>query len=178
VQLRPDLQAVVHDQARSEAELRLQIAQGKVDYTVGAEARRQQGVAGTGNSLGLFFSTNLPVFNRNQGEIERARQEQQQLAARYRALEATIDTDVDTAYAQYEIARTTVERIEGTLLNKARDVRQITEYSYRRGEASFVEFLDATRAYNETIQTYNEARAEYARTLYLIDSVAGKAATQ
>src|SRR5262245_24081324 len=178
VQLRPDLQAVVHDQARSQAELRLQLAQGKVDYTVGAEARRQQGVAGTGNSLGFFFSTNLPVFNRNQGEIERARQEQQQLEARYRALQATIDNDVDTAYAQYEIARNTVERLEGTLLNKARDVRQITEYSYRRGEASFVEFLDATRAYNETIQTYNEARAEYARSLYLIDSVAGKAATQ
>ena len=178
VQLRPDLQAVVHDQARSQAELRLQIAQGKVDYTVGAEARRQQGVAGTGNSLGFFFSTNLPVFNRNQGEIERARQEQQQLEARYRALQATIDNDVDTAYAQYEIARNTVERLEGTLLNKARDVRQITEYSYRRGEASFVEFLDATRAYNETIQTYNEARAQYARSLYLIDSVAGKAATK
>jgi outer membrane protein, heavy metal efflux system len=178
VQLRPDLQAVVHDQARSAAELRLQIAQGKVDYTVGAEARRQQGLAGTGNSLGLFFSTNLPVFNRNQGEIERARQEQQQLAARYRAIEASIDTDVETAYAQYDIARNTVQRIESTMLNKARDVRQITEYSYRRGEASFVEFLDATRAYNETIQTYNEARAEYARSLYLIDSVAGKAATQ
>jgi outer membrane protein, heavy metal efflux system len=178
VQLRPDLQAVVHDQARSQAELRLQLAQGKVDYTVGAEARRQQGVAGTGNSLGFFFSTNLPVFNRNQGEIERARQEQQQLEARYRALQATIDNDVDTAYAQYEIARNTVERLEGTLLNKARDVRQITEYAYRRGEASFVEFLDATRAYNETIQTYNEARAQYARSLYLIDSVAGKAATK
>jgi len=178
IQLRPDLQAVVHDQARSAAELRLQIAQGKVDYTVGTEARRQQGIAGTGNSLGLFFSTNLPVFNKNQGEIERARQEQQQLVARYRALEASIDNDVDVAYAQYELARNTVERIEGTMLNKARDVRQITDYSYRRGEASFVEFLDATRAYNETIQTYNEARAEYARSLYLIDSVAGKAATQ
>jgi outer membrane protein, heavy metal efflux system len=178
VQLRPDLQAVVRDQARSASELRLQVAEGKVDYTVGAEARRQQGVAGTGNSLGFFFSTNLPVFNKNQGEIERARREQQQLAARYRALEASIDTDVDTAYAQYEIARNTVDRIEGTMLNKARDVRQITEYSYRRGEASFVEFLDATRAYNETIQTYNEARAEFARSLYLIDSVTGKVATQ
>ena len=64
------------------------------------------------------------------------------------------------------------------MLNKARDVRQITEYSYRRGEATFVEFLDATRAYNDTIQSYNEARAEYARSLYLIDSVSGKVATQ
>src|SRR5262249_45117339 len=156
----------------------LQIAQGKVDYVVGSEVRRQDGLAGRGNSLGFFFTTNLPVFNRNQGEIERARQEQRQLEARYSALQAQIESEVDTAYAQYDIARNTVERIEGTMLNKARDVRQITEYSYRRGEASFVEFLDATRAYNETIQTYNEARAEYARALYLIDSVAGKVATQ
>src|SRR5262245_55536588 len=177
-QLRPDLQAVVHDQARSAAELRLQIAQGKVDYTVGSEARRQQGLAGRGNSLGLFFSTNLPIFNRNQGEIERARLEQQQLAARYRAIEASIDNDVDAAYAQYEIARNTVQRIETTMLDRARDVRQITAYSYRRGEATFVEFLDATRAYNDTIQSYNDARADYARSLYLIDSVSRKVAIQ
>src|SRR3989442_6955182 len=111
LRLRPDLQAMVRDQARSTAELRLQIAQGKVDYTVGSEVRRQQGLAGRGNSLGFFFSTNLPGFNRNQGEIERARQEQQQLEARYRTLQAVIENDVDTAYAQYEIARNTVERI-------------------------------------------------------------------
>lgn len=33
---RPDLDALRRDQARSQAELRLQLAQGKVDYTVGA----------------------------------------------------------------------------------------------------------------------------------------------
>jgi outer membrane protein TolC len=39
------------------------------------------------------------------------------------------------------------------------------EYSYRAGEASLVEFLDAQRAFNDTMQGYNEARAEYARSL-------------
>jgi cobalt-zinc-cadmium efflux system outer membrane protein len=34
--------------------------------------------------------------------------------------------------------------------------------------------LDAQRAFNETMQAYNEARAEYARSLYLLDSVTGK----
>jgi len=69
---RPDLLAAHSDQARSLADLRLQLAQGKVDYTFGAEYRRQQGVNGRGNLLGLFFSVPLPVFNRNQGEIARA----------------------------------------------------------------------------------------------------------
>src|SRR5262249_9576288 len=40
-QSRPDLQAVVRDQARSQAEIRNQLALGKVDYTVGTEYRRQ-----------------------------------------------------------------------------------------------------------------------------------------
>jgi cobalt-zinc-cadmium efflux system outer membrane protein len=35
--------------------------------------------------------------------------------------------------------------------------------------------LDAQRAFNETMQSYHEARAEYARALYLLDSVTGKA---
>jgi cobalt-zinc-cadmium efflux system outer membrane protein len=54
-------------------------------------------------------------------------------------------------------------------------VRATTEYSYRRGEASFVEFLDAVRAFNETMQSYNEARAEFARSLYTLDSIGGAA---
>jgi outer membrane protein, heavy metal efflux system len=60
------------------------------------------------------------------------------------------------------------------MLNQARDVRNITEFSYKRGEARLVEFLDAQRAFNDTMQGYNEARAEYARSLYLIEATAGQ----
>ena len=60
------------------------------------------------------------------------------------------------------------------MLQQAREVREITEYSYRRSEATLIEFLDAQRAFNETIQSYNDARAEYARSLYLIDSATGQ----
>ena len=172
---RPDLRSIQRDQARSLADLRLQLAQGKIDYTVGTEYRRQQGLAGRGTSVGVFFSTNLPVFNKNQGEIERARQEQRQIEARIKALTALIQTDVETAYMQYTNALTALARLEGSMLAKARDVRQITDFSYRRGEATLVELLDAQRAYNETIQSYNESRAEFARSLYLLDSASGKA---
>jgi len=173
---RPDYQAMLRDQARSVAELRSQIAQGKVDYTVGTEFRRQQGIAGTGNSLGFFFSVPLPVFNRNQGEIARAREERQQVEARTRALEAVIRNELNAAWRQYDTARSLLARIEGEMLDQARSVLASMEYSYRAGEASLVEFLDAQRAFNDTMQGYNEARAEYARSLYLIDSVTGKEA--
>jgi cobalt-zinc-cadmium efflux system outer membrane protein len=176
-ELRPDLRALNRDRERAEAELRSQIAQGKVDYTLGTEYRRQQ-VAAKSNSLGVFFSVPLPVFNRNQGEIERARQERQQIHWRLGALEAAIAAEVETAYQQFLTARSLLEAIEGQMVGQARDVREITEFSYKRGEATLLQLLDAQRAFNETMQAYNEARAEYARNLYLLDAVSGKAVTR
>ncbi len=173
---RPDLKALVRDQARSAAELRLQIAQGKVDYTISGEFHRQ--VAPNqiaGNEWGVFFSAPVPLFNRNQGEIERARQEVRQSEARVRALQADITSEVRSAWQQYATARDLVETIEQHMLAQARDVRETTAYSYRRGEASFIELLDAQRTFNDTMQSYNEARAEYARSLYALDAMTGSA---
>ncbi len=174
LQLRPDLQALGRDQARSAADLRLQIAQGKVDYTVGAEYQRQQGNIREGNQFGISFSVPLPIFNRNQGEIERAQQEQEQIVAKIRALEADIRNEAQNAYQRYTTANDLLRRIETEMLEQAKNVRQTIEYSYRRGQSSFVEFLDAQRAFNDTRQSYNEARADYARSLYLLDAVSGR----
>ncbi|MBI3679280.1 MAG: TolC family protein [Acidobacteria bacterium] len=168
---RPDLQAIRQTQARNQADLRLQLAQGKIDYTTGVEYRRQQAPSGMGNSLGFFFSAPLPLFNRNQGEIARSQREIDQAAAQIRALEARVNGEVTSTWHQYFTSRGLLEDIEQKMLAKARSVRQTTEYSYRRGEATLVEFLDAQRAFNDVTQSYNEARANYARSLYLLDSV-------
>jgi len=174
LEMRPDLRAARTDQARSVADLRLQLANGKIDYTVSGEYHREQGGGLVGNDYGIFFSAPLPIFNRNQGEIARARSQQQQLEAKTRALEADISTDLDAAFTEYTSARGIVERIESQMLAQARDVRATMEYSYRRGEASLVEFLDAVRAFNDTARSYNEARADYARSLYTLDALSGK----
>jgi cobalt-zinc-cadmium efflux system outer membrane protein len=170
---RPDLLALRQDQARSSADIRLQIAQGKIDYTFSGEYHHQQSPLGTGNQYGVYVSVPVPIFNRNQGEVERARQEEHQTEARVRALEADLSSEVQSAYESYAASRDVVQRIEADMLTAARDVRATTEYAYRRGEASFVELLDAVRAFNETMESYNEARADYARSLYTLDSVSG-----
>ena len=135
MRLRPDLNALQREQARTLADLRLQIAQGKVDFTVGTEYHRQYGYV-QGNSMGFFFSAPLPVFNRNQGEIERARREQQQIQARIRALEADIQTEVENAYQQYVTARDLLESIERDMLAQAK--RRPADYGIfvqaRRGQ--------------------------------------------
>jgi cobalt-zinc-cadmium efflux system outer membrane protein len=171
---RPDLRALQRTQARSQAEIRLQLAQGQIDFMVGSEYRRQQGLAGRGNSLGLFFSTPLPFFDRNQGNVARARQEANQSDLRVRQLEQVIVGEIDIASAQYATAETILKTVEEDMLSQARDVRSITDYAYRRGEATLIEFLDAQRAFNETMLAWNEARAEYARSVFLVRATVGE----
>ena len=173
VDQRPDLRAAKRDQARSVADLRLQLANAKVDYTISGEYHRQASGGHSGNTYGLFVSAPLPIVNRNQGEVARAL-EQQQLDAKTKALEVGIASELDAAFSQYIAVRRIVERIENDMLAQAREVRTTMEYSYRRGEASFVEFLDAVRAFNDTTQSYNQARADYARSLYELDAISGK----
>ncbi len=172
--LRPDLLALRRDEARSLADIRSQLAQGKVDFTVGAQYHHQYDIVHA-DSFGFFFSAPLPVFNRNQGEIERAREESRQIETKIRAMEASINNELASAYQEYSSSRSMLENIERNMLGEAKDVRSITEYSYKRGEATLLEFLDAQRAFNDTMQNYNDARTDYARSLYLLDSVSGRA---
>jgi cobalt-zinc-cadmium efflux system outer membrane protein len=160
---RPDLLAAQREQARTQADLRLQIAQGKVDYALGAEYRRQQGVNGRGNLLGLFFSVPLPVFNRNQGEIARAEAEGDKASRSVTALETGLAGEVASAYEEFDSSRQLLAEIERDLLKPTADARAGTTYMYQAGATSLLDVLDAQRAYNDTMDTYYTAQAAYRR---------------
>ncbi len=171
---RPDISAVRIDQARSQSDLRLQIANGKIDYVVGMEARRQQGVNGTGNSLGIFFSAPLPVYNRNQGEIARASREQEQLRQSLVAAQTQVTSDVAGAYEEYESARTLAAEIERDLLEPTKQARDTTAYVYQAGASTLVDVLDAQRAFNDTMSAYYEAIADYRRASSKLSAAVGQ----
>jgi cobalt-zinc-cadmium efflux system outer membrane protein len=173
---RPDFLAAEAEENRADAEVRLQLAQSHMDVTFGTEYRRQQGINGKGNSLGFTVSVPLPLFNKNQGEIARARAEKNRAALETSALRAQVITEIRAALDLSETSRAQLDRIESVMLVQARRVREITNYSYQRGEASLLQFLDAERAYNDTMRSYADARAEYAKSLYLYEAAMGKEA--
>src|SRR5258708_35069371 len=109
---RPALRSLQLVESKSLADLRLQEAMGRIDYTIGAEYRRQQGLAGTSNSLGFFVSAPLPLLNRNQGEIARAGAERDQASRQIAATRAQILSDVEVAFHEYAANRDLVSAIE------------------------------------------------------------------
>jgi outer membrane protein, heavy metal efflux system len=178
MQARPDLKALQLTQARTVADLHLQEALGKVDYTVGAEYRRQQGIAGRSNSLGVFFSAPLPISNRNQGEIARADAERGQAERQIAARQAQISADVRSALHEYETTRDLVATIEHDLLAPAAHARDISAYTYKAGGATLLELLDAQRAFNDTMQSYVDARASLRRAIARLNAAVGTEVAQ
>ncbi|MBI3208418.1 MAG: TolC family protein [Candidatus Solibacter usitatus] len=130
IRLRPDLTLLRQGQTRSQADLRLQLSNRTVDYTIGTEYRRSQ-TPGGANSMGFFVSVPLALHNKNQGEIARAEREFEQGQSRIRAMELGVQTDVRQAWQQYQTASNMLKDIEMNMLAKAKSVRDTLEYSYR-----------------------------------------------
>ncbi|MFO0689195.1 MAG: TolC family protein [Myxococcota bacterium] len=170
---RPDLRALEQARGRADADVSLQRALAVTDLGVGVQWHRQTAYA-KGDSLGFFLNGFLPVFDRNQGEIRRAKADRRQVEARLAAFRASLDAEVSRAVATYRAARDRLNVFEGGALEEAREVRGAAEYAYRRGEASFLEFLDAQRVFNETTRSYYGALADHARARYALDYVTGR----
>jgi cobalt-zinc-cadmium efflux system outer membrane protein len=169
---RPDLKALDLGMARSESDLRLQIANGIVDLSAGAEYR-WSAQDHSQRLIGLFFSVPLPLNNPNAGEIARA-ETQRLVASRQRdALLADVYTDVSAAYEELVSARELVRGIEDELLKSAQDVRDAERKRYESGATSFLEFLDAQRAFNDARQGLNDAWATYRRAVIHLQAGVG-----
>jgi len=174
IESRPELQTVRLTQMRNAADLKLQLANGKVDLTYGTEYRRQRGVNGTSNSMGIFLSVPLAVNNKNQGEIARVQAEQRLYARQLEALAANAKNEVTGAYEAFVSARELVESIERDLLDSAKKARDTADYVYRAGASSLLELLDAQRALNDSMQSYQEALGDYRRSVVSLNASVNK----
>jgi cobalt-zinc-cadmium efflux system outer membrane protein len=171
---RPDLRALAAPELRADADIQLQRALSWIDLNVGVMYHRQYGYAQGADSLGFFLGIPLPFFDRNQGEIQRARQTHEQSVTRTRAFRASVDKQVAEAISEYVTSRELLEAIEGGMTADATEVRDVSEYAYRRGEVSFLEFLDAQRTFNETMRSYRRAKARYSLAYLRIEWVTGR----
>ncbi|MBV8881326.1 MAG: TolC family protein [Planctomycetaceae bacterium] len=169
---RPDLRALELGRLRAESDLRLQIANGVIDLAAGAEYRWNADEPSE-RLVGFFLTIPLPFFNQNAGEIARARAQREVTLRQAEALRAEIYGDVRSATEEFVSARGLVQSIEGELLRTAREVRDAEHQRYQNGAASFLEFLDAQRAFNDVRQSLNDAQATYRRAVIRLHAAVG-----
>jgi len=111
------------------------------------------------NGLTLGVAIPLKFSNTNRGAVKAAEFRVRQAELNYRQAELEIRNSVMQSYAQYDALLRQVRNYDTGLLQKAQEVLDGKTYSYRRGETSLLEVLDAQR-------THDDVRANYVETLY------------
>jgi cobalt-zinc-cadmium efflux system outer membrane protein len=115
----------------------------------------------------------LPIFDRNQGEIARThyaitQAQQQQAAARGQVM-----TDVRDAYETLQTSDRVAQYFRSGYLDVSQRNRDISEYAYRRGAASLLDFLDAERSYRATQLAWRQTIAAHLTALEQLREAVG-----
>ena len=166
---RPDFRAAVLGITAAQSQILLAKANGKVDVNGTYDFTHVSGE----NTASLFVNFALPVFNRNQGEIARTGYALTQAQEQQQAASDTVLSDVANAYEAVRSNDEIVQLYISGYLKQAEDSRDISEYAYRRGAASLLDFLDAERSYRAIQLAYRQALASYMTALEQLKEAVG-----
>jgi cobalt-zinc-cadmium efflux system outer membrane protein len=175
---RPDLAAFRLGVQRAQADVKL------------AEANRMENVfllvqpytfqdnspfdARSAHSWALGLTVPLPVFNRNQGNIERAKLGVSQTQIQLVELERRIVAEVVRAERALAVSRQTVERLEKVTVPKSQRSLAAAEQLFRSGEQGQIVYLNALRDHNDIVRQYRDALVRHRRMMLRLNTTVGQ----
>ena len=166
---RPDYQAAELGITAAQSQIALAKANAKVDVTGTFDFTHVSGEY-TGS---VFANWPLPIFNRNQGEIARTRFALTQAQEMQLSASDTVLSDVSNAYEAVRSNEEVVQLYTSEYLKNAKNSRDISEYAYKRGAASLLDFLDAERTYRATELAYRQALGSYMAAMEQLKQAVG-----
>ena len=166
---RPDFRAAELGITAAQSQYLLAKANAKVDVNGTYDFTHVSGE----NTASIFANFELPIFNRNQGEIARTNYALTQAKEQELSASETVLSDVANAYEAVRSNDEVVQLYTSGYLKQAQDSRDISEYAFKRGAASLLDFLDAERSYRSTQLAYRQALASYMTALEQLKQAMG-----
>ncbi len=175
---RPDVVAYRMGIERAEADVKLANANRMSDVYVLYQPYTFQDNSPFGkqsaNSWALGVTVPLPVYNRNQGNIHRAKINVTQARVELAEREQVVENEVRQAERQYALTRAAIARIEGNLLPAARRVRDDAYRLYIQGEEDAMVYLNAQREFNEAARQYRDMLLRHRRSMLRVNTAVGQ----
>jgi cobalt-zinc-cadmium efflux system outer membrane protein len=166
---RPDLKAAQLGITSANSQYELAKANGKQDVTLSGNYSHVNGIS----AVTFSVSVPLPIFDRNQGTIAQTHVAIAQAREQQKLTNGQVLTDVRDAY---EGLRSN-DRVVKIFSEGAREIalksRNISEYAFRRGAISMLDFLNAERQYRATELAYRQALAAYVTSLEQLRQAVG-----
>ncbi len=166
---RPDLRGAQSGVKLADDTVTLAYGNRARDLTAEGEYKRN----GPVNGVGFGISIDIPIHDRNQGEIARSQFAARQAREVEAAARVTVLSDVRNAYEAFQNSDQVATLFESGYLDQARDSREISLYSYRRGASTLLDLLDAERSYRAVQLAYRQALATYMAAAEQVNAAVG-----
>ena len=173
---RPDLKAASQAVELARRNHRLAIANGSSDPTFSTWWTRNPSFNNPNdlNAIGGSVIIPLRIFDKNQGERERTRIEIGRNEQLRDAAEASVLSDVDSAYWALIQALNLLKPYKTKYLSLAADNRNRVSIAYQNGGASLLDFLDAEKADRDTRLAYLNLIGSYLTAAAQLNMAVGR----
>lgn len=125
------------------------------------------------NELTFGVSIDIPIFNRNQGEIAAATGERLQATRTREFLESTVKRDVAVAYRKYRAAAESLVVYSTQILPRAEDNLRSVRAAYGLGDFSIFEVVNEQRRLAENVTNFNQVLRDYYNALTELETAIG-----
>jgi outer membrane protein, heavy metal efflux system len=174
---RPDLIAMHHGVDRSITDVTLAKRNAFPDIYLLAQpytfVNNQYLGVNPSTSYAFGITANIPLFNRNQGNIDRARINVNQTKIQYSSLERRVIQDVLDAIREFDQSRLTLLDSEQKIIPVSRRIRDASERRFRGGEIPSYEFFQALQTFNDTVKDYRDALIRHRRAMLDMNTAVG-----
>jgi len=173
---RPDLKAAVEAVDKARTDHKLAVANGSTDPTFSAWYSYNPSFNNPFDhqTIGTSVSIPLRIFDRNQGEKLRTQLDINRNQRLLDATQAQVFSDVDSAYATLDSDLTLLRPYKIKYLQQAVRVRDIITFSYQRGGASLLDFLNAQSEYRSVELNYINLVGSYLMAANQLNLAVGK----
>lgn len=168
---RPEMKIAAQALEQAHANLRLARARSRPDVDVLFGYKRSTGF----NTMLGGLQVNLPLADRNQGNIEAAAAELRAAESSLAATEALVRAEVQAAQAEYEIRRRQLIESLRSLRDHASESSRIALAAYQEGGSDLLRLLDAERTRLDVEVLYHRTLAEYWQSLAALETALGAA---
>jgi len=125
-------------------------------------------------SWALGVTVPMPLYNRNQGNIERARLNINQSRIDLAAIERRVETEVVQAAREYQITRDIVKRIRTEIIPASEQSKNDRFVLFQNSQVNVVSYLDAQRVHNDNVKAYLDTAIRHRRSMLNLDTVVGR----
>ncbi|MBT0963031.1 TolC family protein [Denitromonas iodatirespirans] len=167
----PQMLSARHALERSQSAVVLERAKRTPDLTVSLGNIRAEEVGRNQALIGL--SIEIPLFDRNQGNILAATQRAGMAADEVDALRAKLQADLFEAYQQLLVAQQSATTLEADVVPAALSAFRAAVIGFELGKFSFLDVLDAQRSLSQARSRHIETLTEISRAVAQIERVLG-----